>query len=614
MNFSEFYNNRLFLEKQLSYNIPEDKEKLMYDFYTLSYLSQFNLLNNVGPKVSGVGEIMNTSTMRRQLDSDTVENFADIKKTILQYLKKHMLKAVSFAISAEFRHIFANNNNDKIISFFEERNAGSFIREYALNYKALNTNFGDFIKVKNKHRLQRFEHDQRGYLDSYTAITQTDIRPSEFVKLAEDSFTKLAWSLSYGGKAWASICEGWLRLFNAENENALFVAIDHIYDLQHNTDTVFNKLKSYYKQSGGYSWIKTALDHKANLKNPYDLLEKGSGTIRILAKKILKSEGFESWEGYLRGKGILAKKKTKNNNNSKPFAEWEVGDIIKCRDAKLASSLQKGKEYKITWTETVEGDEYVHIVVSGTTVWLARRFEWVSDGKSVESDKDSSTDKIKVGDIVKAKSAQDYKDMEADVNETFIVTKVSSIADETYLTFKGKKSNKSFSGWGDWRFEKVEQKRKSEELFKVGEVYIHKNMPPSNKNYYILKKINNSSQKIYVFTLYTLDGEDMGTFNLSFRDAKRTMLPAPSNHQVFRLKKKKQNSQYKTGDVLVLKKEKDLMNSYIYIIAGIEPANGMYKVELRNPSGTLCGETYLDDIEISQSYNYASPDHDYFKI
>ena len=63
------------------------------------------------------------------------------------------------------------------------------------------------------------------------------------------------------------------------------VAIDHVYDLQHNTDTVFNKLQEYYKD--GYQWIKDALDDKANVKSYFDLLGKSSSVVKRLAPPVL---------------------------------------------------------------------------------------------------------------------------------------------------------------------------------------------------------------------------------------------------------------------------------------------------------------------------------------
>ena len=82
------------------------------------------------------------------------------------------------------------------------------------------------------------------------------------MKLMEELFLNADWESGYGGKAWADICKGWTRLYNAHSDGDLIVAIDHIYDLQHNSDTVFNKVQSY-EINRRYDWLKNALNLKA---------------------------------------------------------------------------------------------------------------------------------------------------------------------------------------------------------------------------------------------------------------------------------------------------------------------------------------------------------------
>lgn len=607
MNFTSFYNN-LYLEKQLSYNIPEDKEKLMYDFYTLSYLSQFNLLNNTGPKVSGFGEVMKTPTMRRELDLDTIENFRDIKKTLLDHLKKHMLNAVLFAISAEFRHIFANNNNKRLVEFFEERNADDFIRDYAITYKSLNTDFGDFLKVKNKRTLKRYQQDNRGYLDSYTAVKQTDIAESRFIELAEESFLKLNWSSSYGGKPWANICSGWTRLFEAKNESALFVAIDHIYDLQHNTDTVFNKLKSYYKD-GGYKWIKNALDHKANLRNPYELLDKSSGTIRVLAKKILKSEGFEGWEDYLRSKGILPKKETENN--SKPFDEWQVGDIVKCINPGSNRSLQKNKEYKITKTDVVEGDEYVHLDIPGTQVFLASRFEWVSSSEG----KDKQHSEWKKGDIVEMKAGYKYSG-----TKFKIIDKYSSYdSSESFLDLEAVDGSGGLTGLSsklfDWvgekakRFKKVSNsstnKTKTRYDFQIGDIVTVKDptytMIGKPGEQFEVTGFSRNGRYLHITSLLN-NFTHKGWLATRFKKVRASSKP----------EKTTSTEDFKVGDIVMA----EYIDYYRYFKITNISDHGMITIDEIDDSETTIMKNFANYPmkEFKKDFKKLHPDHDFFKI
>lgn len=298
--------NSLLLERQFHYNLPkDDKRKLMYDFYVVSFLNQFDLKHSTpGRKVSGFGELIDTPTMRRELDENTKDSFIHAKEQLLGYLKPHFLRALFFAICAEFRHVFSNNKNSHILEFFKKRDAEEFIRKYAVNYKALNTDFGDFLKQRTRENFERFENDHRGYLDSYKSVKNTGIEEEKFIQLAKDSFLELNWSASYGGNSWANICDGWIMLHGAESEDDKFVAIDHVYDLQHNTDTVFNKLKSYYDKEEKYRWIKKALDQKANVQSPYELLDNVSPVLKSMALRILKSEGYSGWEEFVKDKVV----------------------------------------------------------------------------------------------------------------------------------------------------------------------------------------------------------------------------------------------------------------------------------------------------------------------
>jgi hypothetical protein len=351
MDFKQHFN--LFVEKYLSYQIPADKfdpndgkkifgskEKLLYDFYVLSYLSQFNLDDNIGPKKSGTGELMQSATMRRELDEDTKESLADAKKTLLSFLKKSLSNAVFFAVCAEFRHIYDSNSNKKILNFAEERDMANFIKKYTIQYKGRNSSLGMFLSKRTKINRERYKHDQRGYYDSFASVKHSQVDEKEFIEFAEKAFSELSWGSSYGGRAWANICSGWLRLHKAKSENELFVAIDHIYDLQHNTDTVFNKLH-IYKKNGNYGWIKDALDHKANVSSPYELLNKCSGTIRMIAQRVLKSEGFDSWEGYIHKKEEA--KKQRAESKLKKFDNVHVTHNINMHDDKFKKNIPSKK-------------------------------------------------------------------------------------------------------------------------------------------------------------------------------------------------------------------------------------------------------------------------------
>ena len=119
--------------------------------------------------------------------------------------------------------------------------------------------------------------------------------------MAGKAFRELNWHDSYGGETWGKIADAWRSLDKAKTRQDMAVWIDHVYDLQHNTDTVFNKLKSYYKDRG-YGWIKDALDFKANLKDLWELYDKVSPSMQRLTPPVLHASGWGSLEEFRKGK------------------------------------------------------------------------------------------------------------------------------------------------------------------------------------------------------------------------------------------------------------------------------------------------------------------------
>jgi len=314
ISFSSHFNN-LIHERYLKYNIPSDesgfsKEKMLYDFYVLSYLDQFCMDDVVGDKKGNFGEIIQRPTLRRELSIDLKDSFSDAKKTLLHHLKKEMLDAVLFSVSAEFRHIYDYNSDSQLLKFFGDMGQSDFFKKYTIQYKGRGGNLKSYLDNPNKDRYRKkYKSDNREYYDSFISVKNSGIDSITFIKIAKECFSNLSWKSMYGGMAWAQICSGYIRLYNSQKENELFVAIDHVYDLQHNTDTVFNKLESYRKDNK-YDWIKKSLEHKKHVAEPHELLPKCSGTIKSIALAVLKSEGFDSWEGFSK------KLETKSTNSN----------------------------------------------------------------------------------------------------------------------------------------------------------------------------------------------------------------------------------------------------------------------------------------------------------
>lgn len=277
------------LEKNVYYTPPTDKEKLLYDFYASEFFNHLRMMqHDLGP---GDGP----NTQRMGLDSTTEASFLEARKTLLGVLKEEMSRSVFFAVSAELRHAFANNSRDRFDKVLNKAEL-AWLAEYYASYQAKTNDHLDLVP-KNPRHAQIYTREKRGYADSYSSIklamVKTNFSAAQVMVTAQKMFLQLNWPASYGGKPWANICSGWLRLYNARSENELTVAIDHIYDLQHNTDTVFNKLKSYYRNNS-YEWIKNALNFKRDVKDPNFLLDKTSSQMKKMCLEIGKAAGWRT--------------------------------------------------------------------------------------------------------------------------------------------------------------------------------------------------------------------------------------------------------------------------------------------------------------------------------
>jgi hypothetical protein len=316
-----FYgDNSLIKEKTIPYFIPKsDKKRLMYDFYMVMNLNP--IIENLGAGSKNIGgrEIQTQTARTGNINTNVLDSFNKAKEDIISYLEVHLLEAVFFAVCAEFRHAYTydlkevynkklNDTEKQLLKYHQER----------YNHAKHRTEY--MVKDRTKGARRSYlgaEVRSEGYRNSYKAaiyaINKVGSTKTEFIKLANKIFNIDAWDgTSYGGKAWANITKGYLHLKYAQSELEKMVAIDHIYDLQHNTDTVFNKLQSYYQE--GYSWIKTALDERANIKSPYVLYKNISPPIKQISGYILKADGYQSWEDYIKSETNEEKSTIKHNS------------------------------------------------------------------------------------------------------------------------------------------------------------------------------------------------------------------------------------------------------------------------------------------------------------
>lgn len=268
----------------------------MYDFYILSALPTWGL----------------KSSTRYVSDADELEFVTkDTLTKVCNYLQKDLIGQVFYALSCEFRHYFsfgniqqvARNKNRKFIEAYLDHVLDSDPNPHApaqLSAKELldsqYTYFDEFINAA-------FFLKDYGRDISVAAIRKAGANPEQFAKIARDVFNESVWNDPYyGGKSWAAIAEGWLKLNSAKNLGDQIVYIDHIFDLQHNTGSVLTKCSDYADDHKNYGWIRRALNHKAKAKSLFDLTNKCTPSLKYFAARTIKAATGETFESYTKKK------------------------------------------------------------------------------------------------------------------------------------------------------------------------------------------------------------------------------------------------------------------------------------------------------------------------
>lgn len=240
----------------VGYVIPTSKPQLILDFYTLVSLPTWGFK----PQHSDLKEVIETN-----------------QTVMVNYMRDHLLKVVYRTICYEFRHTpnMASNWRCTVEEYFIKRNKLAFLKE---------------IKASNRSR-------KAGY-----RICKKHFTPVELVNFAKYAFTNFCWESQFGGKPWADVTKAWLKLYYAQTFGDKLVAIDHIFDLEHNNGTIFDKAREYrcsrdigeiYRPSGywltRWDWIPVVLTFKAESKSLWDFWEYISPNLRRLLAKSMKA-------------------------------------------------------------------------------------------------------------------------------------------------------------------------------------------------------------------------------------------------------------------------------------------------------------------------------------
>lgn len=301
-----------------TYNLPENRRKRLFDFYTFASLD---------PLVKGIqssditvrkklGEGDQPDIIRtygsRKLNTNFIDSFwKSLDKCYIE-LAKEIMDDIFFCIAAEFKHV----DQDPTYTKVEEKIPEYLNRELYKNY--IDNNYDDMMVPPKKGEEDNSNYSSR-YQKTIKVIAKSNASKLDFVKLCSYVYDNFSFHGAYAGPKWADAANAFLEILEAlpkkyrpesiinplksgssedtttsdedkavtSSEDAedtevsssygltdkerlkLFIAIDHTWGLSHNTGPTFNKLLSFKKLSsdGGARWLQPALDKRTQDEN-----------------------------------------------------------------------------------------------------------------------------------------------------------------------------------------------------------------------------------------------------------------------------------------------------------------------------------------------------------
>jgi len=284
MKFLELHN--LLLEASYPYRIPDNKEKLLFDFYTLEAIDRY-------PQVEGGSWEFREHFQERQA-------LKHIREKLLPTIKKELLDAAFFAMASEFRHaIPAEWQTEERYGDDQMLNSRRYLMNLGKKSIDLMREFNHNWDADSKPNIPQgglYSNAAEKRYKAYETAKKTTRTEKEFVEGAQHIFDKGDWDESYGGKEWGKIAKGWLNLEKAPDKD-LYIWIDHMFSIQHNSGSVLNKLDSY-RIGSGHFWLNAALDFKFEAKTPWELYQKASRDLKRLAAPVLLAKGYGSAQEF----------------------------------------------------------------------------------------------------------------------------------------------------------------------------------------------------------------------------------------------------------------------------------------------------------------------------
>jgi len=239
----------------------DDLKSFIADFYVLWYVMGF--------WGDTWHEFQNTYPMSL-INEDTYNKLTDMLQnafaTNIAIQREFLLESLFLSLTSESFHGFIFADYDDL----------DVVRKYGSNYRNLGR-IRDVVLNQNRETLDRYDpkYNTRVRGSSrerqliYSYFNEYNLDKASYVEFLIKFFKGSFWENQYGGDKWSLAAEAWLRLLDAPFRNdpkyqksKLAMAVDHIYDLQHNTGFILNK-SDHFKTHGMNMWIGEFLNIKA---------------------------------------------------------------------------------------------------------------------------------------------------------------------------------------------------------------------------------------------------------------------------------------------------------------------------------------------------------------
>lgn len=289
--------------KTFGYKPPRDPELLLYDFYFMAgYMPQSH--------------------------EDKVLDFVfkEAIKDCTDALQEHMLAALYWSLCAELRHIWSQSDlrspsraakivaampkdihkfmvaytkasgaysSDWLATLQPDRKKNAYSKNRLLKNPLFTDNRGNVEPMSGRH-----EDYGVSFLAVEKARKSLKMTKVQAVECINYLYGVVPWDGSYGGKAWAKIADAYLKLAQASSPAEKTVYIDHAYDLQHNTGSVFTKVRGYYKDSS-MSWLSNGLDWKRDATDVRGFYDKVSSSLKPVVAWVAKNQHGTTMEDYV---------------------------------------------------------------------------------------------------------------------------------------------------------------------------------------------------------------------------------------------------------------------------------------------------------------------------